>query len=53
MAYRKVSEEQIMNHIIEQGSLFEPGTKVQYSNSGYYLLTKILEKISKNLMPII
>ncbi|MCE3075864.1 serine hydrolase domain-containing protein [Chryseobacterium gwangjuense] len=43
----KVSEEQIMNHIIEQGSLFEPGTKVQYSNSGYYLLTKILEKISK------
>ncbi len=43
----KVSEEQILNHIIEQGSLFEPGTKVQYSNSGYYLLTKILEKISK------
>ncbi|UMQ41860.1 beta-lactamase family protein [Chryseobacterium sp. Y16C] len=43
----KVSEEQIMNHIIEQGSLFEPGTKVQYSNSGYYLLTKILEKVSK------
>ncbi|WP_426277054.1 serine hydrolase domain-containing protein [Chryseobacterium sp. S-02] len=43
----KVSEEQIMNHIIGQGSLFEPGTKVQYSNSGYYLLTKILEKISK------
>lgn len=43
----KVSEEQIMNHIIEQGSLFEPGTKVQYSNSGYYLLTKILEKISQ------
>ena len=43
----KVSEEQIMNHIIEQGSLFEPGTKTQYSNSGYYLLAKILEKISK------
>ncbi|WBV60320.1 serine hydrolase [Chryseobacterium camelliae] len=43
----KVSEEQIMKHIVEQGSLFEPGTKVQYSNSGYYLLTKILEKISK------
>lgn len=43
----KTSEEQIMNHIIEQGSLFEPGTKVQYSNSGYYLLTKILKKISK------
>jgi CubicO group peptidase (beta-lactamase class C family) len=43
----QASEEQIMNHIIEQGSLFEPGTKVEYSNSGYYLLTKILEKISK------
>jgi len=42
----KASEEQILNHIIEQGALFEPGTKVQYSNSGYYLLTKILEKVS-------
>ncbi|MFC3158669.1 serine hydrolase domain-containing protein [Chryseobacterium arachidis] len=43
----KTSEEQIMNRIIEQGTLFEPDMKQQYSNSGYYLLTKILEKITK------
>lgn len=27
--------------------LFDPGSNQQYSNSGYYLLSKILEKISK------
>ncbi|MCX8526194.1 beta-lactamase family protein [Chryseobacterium formosus] len=43
----KTSEKQIINRIIEQGSLFEPGSKQQYSNSGYFLLTKILEKVSK------
>jgi len=44
---KKASDQQIIKRIIEQGILFEPGTKQQYSNSGYYLLTKILEKISK------
>lgn len=43
----KTTEAQIMNHIIEQGSVFEPGTSSQYSNTGYYLLTKILEKTTK------
>lgn len=44
---KKATEQQIFNRIIEQGSLFEPGSSQQYSNSGYYLLTKILEKITK------
>lgn len=44
---KKVSEQDIINRIIEQGSLFEPGSGQKYSNSGYFLLTKILEKVSK------
>lgn len=44
---KKTTEQQIINRIIEQGLLFEPGTTQQYSNSGYYLLSKILEKITK------
>ncbi|MGO4709315.1 serine hydrolase domain-containing protein [Chryseobacterium sp. 2TAF14] len=43
----KTSEPQIFNRIIEQGSLFEPGSNQQYSNSGYFLLAKILEMVSK------
>ncbi len=39
----KVSDKQIMDLIIKQGISFEPGEKVAYSNSAYYLLTKILE----------
>jgi len=40
----KVSDKQIMDLIIQQGKSFEPGEKVAYSNSAYYLLTKILEE---------
>ncbi|CAD7799646.1 Putative penicillin-binding protein PbpX [Chryseobacterium aquaeductus] len=43
----KTTEMQIMDRIVEQGSVFEPGTSSEYSNTGYYLLTKILEKITK------
>lgn len=42
---KKVSDRQIMDLIIRQGTSFEPGEKVAYSNSAYYLLTKIVEKI--------
>lgn len=38
------TEKEILDHIISQKAVFEPGTSTQYSNSGYYLLTKILEK---------
>jgi len=40
----KVSDKEIMDLIIKQGKSFEPGEKVAYSNSAYYLLTKILEQ---------
>lgn len=40
----KASDQKIMDLIIQQGKSFEPGEKVAYSNSAYYLLTKILEK---------
>jgi len=43
----KVSDKQIMDLIIQQGKSFEPGEKVAYSNSAYYLLTKILEEKHK------
>lgn len=40
----KASDREIMVLIVKQGKSFEPGEKVAYSNSAYYLLTKILEK---------
>ncbi len=40
----KVKDKEIMDLIIKQGKSFEPGEKVAYSNSAYYLLTKILER---------
>lgn len=40
-----VSDADIMKEIIRQGILYEPGTGSKYSNSGYYLLAKILGKI--------
>lgn len=42
---KKVSKKEIFDEIIKQGSLFEPNSKVEYSNSGYFLLTQILEKL--------
>lgn len=39
-----MSEKEILDEIIHQGVSFEPGEETDYSNSGYYLLTKIVEK---------
>lgn len=47
-ATEKTSDKEIMDLIITQGKSFEPGEKEDYSNSGYYLLTKILEQKYKN-----
>ncbi len=41
---RSASEKEIMAHMLTQKSVFLPGTSTKYSNTAYYLLTKILEK---------
>lgn len=38
-----VKESEIFKEIKRQGTLFQPGDSVRYSNSGYFLLAKILE----------
>ena len=45
---KKVTEKEIFDEIIKQGVDFQPNEKMDYSNSGYYLLTKILEKKYKS-----
>lgn len=49
----KVSDQQIMDLIKEQGSIFFPNTNMKYSNSAYYLLTKIIESKHKETYDII
>ncbi len=39
------SKDQMISHIINSGIEFEPGSKTQYSNSNYVLLTYILEDV--------
>ncbi len=41
----KVSENEIFEEIIKQGVSFQPNEKIAYSNSAYYLLTKIVENL--------
>jgi len=40
-----VSQGEILAEIKRQGSLFMPGDSVRYSNSAYYLLARILERV--------
>ncbi|WP_300662409.1 serine hydrolase domain-containing protein [Fluviicola sp.] len=42
---KKVSEQQILDEIKRQGLAFKPGEKQEYSNSAYYLLANIAEKV--------
>src|SRR5690606_41189262 len=49
----KVSENEIFEEIIKQDGSFQPNEKVDYSNSGYFLLTKIVEKLYKKDYAII
>lgn len=44
----KVADTAILSEIIRQDTLFAAGTDIRYSNSAYYLLTKIVEKIYGN-----
>lgn len=44
-ATEPLSEQAILAEIKAQGILFQPGDGMKYSNSGYYLLARILEKV--------
>lgn len=44
---KPVGNKVIIDKIKAEGVEFQPGEKIRYSNSGYYLLSRILEKISK------
>ncbi|MDZ7777258.1 MAG: serine hydrolase domain-containing protein [Bacteroidales bacterium] len=43
---QKVTPEQLIDTIRSKGSVFEPGEKMEYSNSNYVLLTYIAEKVT-------
>lgn len=43
----KTPADSILAFINSEKPLFEPGSSLQYSNSGFYLLTKIVEKLYK------
>lgn len=42
-----VGDKAILDTIKAQGVTFQPGEKTRYSNSAYYLLSRILEKVAK------
>ncbi|WP_312750901.1 serine hydrolase domain-containing protein [Epilithonimonas hominis] len=44
---KPVGDQAILDTIKAQGVEFQPGEKTRYSNSGYYLLSRILEKVAK------
>lgn len=44
---KPVGDKAILDTIKKRGVEFQPGEKERYSNSGYYLLSRILEKVSK------
>lgn len=44
---KSVGDKAIIDTIKTQGVEFQPGEKTRYSNSGYYLLSRILEKVAK------
>ncbi|MFL9833365.1 serine hydrolase domain-containing protein [Chryseobacterium terrae] len=44
---KNVGDEAIVDTIKKHGIEFQPGENVRYSNSGYYLLSRILENVSK------
>lgn len=41
----KVSQDEIFDEIVSQGVLFQPNEKTEYSNTGYFLLARIVEKL--------
>ncbi len=44
---KPVGDQVILDEIKKQGVSFQPGEKTRYSNSGYYLLSRILETVAQ------
>lgn len=42
----KLTQDSALHYIEQKKLLFSPGTNVSYSNIGYYLLSRIIEKVS-------
>lgn len=42
---KEASNDEIYAEIVRQGTAFEPGQSTDYSNSAYYLLVRVIEKI--------
>ncbi|BAP32644.1 beta-lactamase [Chryseobacterium sp. StRB126] len=41
-----LTQNDVLNHIVQKKPLFTPGEQTAYSNIGYYLLARIIEKVS-------
>ncbi len=41
-----LTQDSVLNYIAQKELLFTPGTQTAYSNVGYYLLARIIEKVS-------
>jgi CubicO group peptidase (beta-lactamase class C family) len=46
MWYGKLSQEKLIDYINKKSTLFRPGAKMQYNNTGYALLGYLIEKLS-------
>lgn len=44
---KTMKKEDLIQHMIDRGSVFKPGEKTQYSNSNYILLGFIIEDVTK------
>ncbi len=47
MSNTSLESDSVVKYIMKKPLLFEPGTQTSYSNTGYYLLTTIIEKTTK------
>lgn len=46
LAKTSLDKDSVANYIMQKPLIFKPGSKTAYSNIGYYLLARIIEKVS-------
>jgi len=46
LAKTSINKDSVANYIMQKPLLFKPGSNTSYSNIGYYLLARIIEKVS-------